>query len=239
VTMLASLKQKLERLRRDDESGAAMLEFAIVFPAQLLFTLGIIQLSLILMAEAMVNHAAFAAARAALVADVPLRPGAAIDATTQARARLTAARHAAAYILSTIADNIGNEQAGVPAQGAQLTWNTQKGPAGIAAAEGAYGKTKVTIMPTPQREGYVAVKVQHDFVLVIPVVCHLFARLPGFVNPGDQQDPAVLATGVAAMRIIRVGFVGRPWLPATDLTTAVDGAGGDVAVPGAVVNPGG
>ena len=65
-------KRLRARLRRvhDDESGAVMTEFAIAFPAQLFVTLAIMQFALILVAHVLVEHAAFAGARAALVADV-------------------------------------------------------------------------------------------------------------------------------------------------------------------------
>lgn len=44
-----------------------MVEFTIVFPVQLFFTLAVMQLSHIMVAKLAVNHAAFASARAALV----------------------------------------------------------------------------------------------------------------------------------------------------------------------------
>lgn len=52
-----------------DETGAAMVEFALVFPLQLLFTLGIMQLALLYIGHMVVHYAAFQAARAALVTD--------------------------------------------------------------------------------------------------------------------------------------------------------------------------
>ena len=62
----------LERRRElKSERGQAMAEFAVAFPLQLLLTLGIIQLSLIIVAAIVVNYAAEAAARAALVGEDP------------------------------------------------------------------------------------------------------------------------------------------------------------------------
>ncbi len=52
-----------------DERGAAMVEFALVFPLQLLFTLGIMQLALLYIGHMVVHYAAFQAARAAINTD--------------------------------------------------------------------------------------------------------------------------------------------------------------------------
>lgn len=48
------------------QRGAALVEFAIVFPVQLMITLGLIQLSLIYVAHGVVNYAAFQACREVL-----------------------------------------------------------------------------------------------------------------------------------------------------------------------------
>lgn len=53
--------------RSDGESGAAMVEFAIVFPLQLLVFLLGLQLCLIVMGKMMVNYSAFCAARSYIV----------------------------------------------------------------------------------------------------------------------------------------------------------------------------
>lgn len=58
--------------------GQALVEFAVVFPIQLLFTLGIIQLALVLVARNVVNYAAQAAARAELVGEDSQRAAAMI-----------------------------------------------------------------------------------------------------------------------------------------------------------------
>lgn len=55
-----------KRFRRG-EKGQAMVEFVLVFPVQLLFTLGIMQLCLIFIGKQMTEYAAFRAARARLV----------------------------------------------------------------------------------------------------------------------------------------------------------------------------
>ncbi len=52
-----------------DQTGAAMVEFALVFPLQLLFTLGVMQLALLYIGHMVVHYSAYQAARAALVTD--------------------------------------------------------------------------------------------------------------------------------------------------------------------------
>ncbi|GEM_PF-2264941 len=64
----------------DGESGAAMVEFALVFPVQLLVFLLGLQLCLIVMAKQLVNYAAFCAARAYIVRE-PEEDAAAIALT--------------------------------------------------------------------------------------------------------------------------------------------------------------
>ena len=57
---------------RRERSGQALVEWAVVLPAVLLLTLGIIQFSLVIVAKTVVNHAAYAATRAQLVGEDPL-----------------------------------------------------------------------------------------------------------------------------------------------------------------------
>jgi len=59
----------LKRLQSSD--GQAMAEFAVVFPVQLLATLGVVQLALVLVTRDVVNYAAHTAARAELVGREP------------------------------------------------------------------------------------------------------------------------------------------------------------------------
>ena len=52
-----------------NEKGQAVVEFALIFPLQILVTLLILQISFLYVAEQVVNYAAFAAARAELVGE--------------------------------------------------------------------------------------------------------------------------------------------------------------------------
>lgn len=56
---------------RRDEKGQVVVEYAIVFPVQLLITLAIIQLAHIFVAKHVVGYAAFCGARAELVGENP------------------------------------------------------------------------------------------------------------------------------------------------------------------------
>ena len=54
---------------KEDQEGQAVVEFAVVFPFQILVTLLILQISFLYVAGHVVNYAAFAAARAELVGE--------------------------------------------------------------------------------------------------------------------------------------------------------------------------
>ncbi|MDP6506592.1 MAG: pilus assembly protein, partial [Planctomycetota bacterium] len=58
---------KTKQQSQEGERGQAMVEFAIVFPIQLFLTLAMMQLAHFMIAKLVVNHAAYASARAALV----------------------------------------------------------------------------------------------------------------------------------------------------------------------------
>jgi hypothetical protein len=73
------MKRILQLFKSSD--GQAMAEFAVVFPVQLLCTLGIIQFALVLVARDVVNYAAQAAARAELVGEDTQRAAAMICST--------------------------------------------------------------------------------------------------------------------------------------------------------------
>jgi hypothetical protein len=57
--------------RKRGESGQVLVEYAIVFPLQLVLTLAIIQLAHIFVAKQVISYAAYCAARAALVDEDP------------------------------------------------------------------------------------------------------------------------------------------------------------------------
>lgn len=220
---LARVRARLKQLHRDQESGAALLEFAIVFPSQLFLTLAIMQFTLIIVAHVMVQHAAFAAARAAVACDVPLQQGQKADPQT-------AARHAAATVLGTIASDDGNND---PTPADAISWKSSGGgTVTLAHAQGAYGKTTVTL---DSGATHVSALVRHDYVLWIPVANKFFAGLTVFGIEGGGVNPASTQRGVSAMRIEKSAFISRPWTPANGAL----GVGGEVAHPTDVTPPGG
>jgi Flp pilus assembly protein TadG len=204
--LLARARARLAALRRDQESGAVLLEFAIVFPAQLFLTLAIMQFTLILVAHLMVQHAAFAAARAALACDVPLHEG-------QPANPQRAATHAAALVLGTIASDDGQND---PAPSEVVAWRNRNGDVSLSHARGAYGKTTVQLA---SQQTYVSALVTHDYVLWIPVANKFFAGLSVLgiqgASGGNTANPASQQRGVSALRIAKSCFLSRPWQPAS------------------------
>ena len=65
--MRLKIPLKTKQQSPERERGQAMVEFAIVFPIQLFLTLAMMQLAHFMIAKLVVNHAAYASARAALV----------------------------------------------------------------------------------------------------------------------------------------------------------------------------
>lgn len=131
--------------------GQAIVEYAIVFPVQLMLTLAIIQLAHLFVAKQVLEYGAFCAARAAMIAD----PG----ATEEEVKELATA--AAVIPISAIAGPSGvSEPDSVELPG----WGTLKGSG--AARE----KTDVTVLGEI-RSGVPVIKcnVEHDYELDVPV----------------------------------------------------------------------
>ncbi|RME05120.1 MAG: hypothetical protein D6805_00685 [Planctomycetota bacterium] len=136
-------------MRRED--GQAMVEFVLVFPVQLLFTLGIIQICLLFIGKQITEYAAFCAARAALVGED--------------------AKKAAVLACSTVAFSRRSGGGGGP----QLAgWGR------LAGYGNAERKTQVYITTSSVGSllgrGEVRASVRHDFELVIPVIGEVLAN---------------------------------------------------------------
>ena len=65
-----ALARRLRRRSRDDERGASLVEFALVFPVFLLFIIGIIEFSFVLAQNSELRHLAREGARIAAVEDI-------------------------------------------------------------------------------------------------------------------------------------------------------------------------
>lgn len=189
-----------------DEGGAAMVEFVIVFPAQLLLSLILIQWAYLANAVTVVNQAAFLAARAAAVAD-------GMDGVNaQDAARRSAARTLAALTSSYPSNTPGS----IPSNG-RLSWPAQGGRLGYSQArqQQAYGHLEVRVHPHPQ-DGYVSCEVIYDYVMAIPVANNFFAR--GRIAEGgfffgvpQSYNPETNQRRLQCFRIHRVGFISTPW----------------------------
>ena len=136
----------MRRLR--DERAQVMVETAIAFPVQLLITLAIMQFCLIAGAKQVVNYAAHAAARAALV-----------DLDHERAAALVCSPIAGSRIL----DRGTYAPIFIPGRGNL--------PRSVASQQ----KTRTTIVHTPADlsdpdDNVVKVEVVHDFELILPFV---------------------------------------------------------------------
>ena len=147
-----ALRQSGWRRRARDDRGQAIVEYAIVFPLQLMLTLAVIQLAHLFIAKQIVEYAAFCAARSALVA----------DADTPEEEIETNALYAATVPISRIAGESGYE---VTSEYLEVPgW----GP--LAGSTAAWNKTRIEL-DYPEREGIPVVRaeVSHDFELSVPV----------------------------------------------------------------------
>lgn len=146
---------------RRGERGQVVVEYAIVFPIQLLMTLAIIQLAHVFVAKQIIGYAAFCGARAEIVGE--------------------SAEDAATLVLSRIAGTTGAEdEPNIELPG----WGEQK------AYGAARKKTKVEITKT-EEGGVTVVRcdVVHDLELLVPVGNYIAYRLGDvFLNLETQDD---------------------------------------------------
>ncbi len=139
----------------------AIAEFAIVFPVLLMLVLGIIQISLFLIARTVVDYAAFAAARAELVGEDPER--------------------AAEMVCSSIAGQSFPQGTGQPI--------TVPGWGVLPRSESSSLKTSVNVIdPIGNGSGEVTVEVTHLYELIVPFVSMIFKPISRPVEPGDEPE---------------------------------------------------
>jgi len=172
-------------VKHESEKGQAIAEFAIVFPVLLLVVLGIIQISLMFVARAVVEYSAFAAARAELVGENPER--------------------AAAMICSAISGPSYAQGTGRPI--------TVPGWGVLPRSESASLKTTVKVLdPIDDGNGQVVVEVTHLYELAIPVASLLFKPLTSPLQPGDVPEGLFVTVNDAPHMVLRVRYVRPvPW----------------------------
>lgn len=157
--------------------GAAAVETAISLPILLVAGLGVMQISLLSVSRAAVSYAAYAAARAALVADVPTKRG--IDPARAARVALlpvtgptTGPLHAAAM------------RALPPVLGRAQSWG-----GGIATLPARWRAAERKSVANVQWEGpWAHAEVRHDAELALPVAGPLLATLWRWTSDAPAED---------------------------------------------------
>jgi len=165
-------------------TGQAIAEFAIAFPVLLLLVLGIIQISFMFAARAVVEYAAFAASRAELVGED--------------------AERAAEFVCTAIAGPTrvgGGRDIIVPGWGVI--------PRGLAASE----KTYVDVLePITNQSGAVTVEVTHLYELVVPVASMIFKPISTPLEPGHVPEDIFITYGGAPHMVMRARYTRPvPW----------------------------
>jgi hypothetical protein len=215
MTVFGRIRKAVRRLHDEEESGVAMTEFAIAFPLQFFITLALMQFSLLLVGHVLTQHAAFGAARAALVADVPLPGNLTPNPNTMKAQQNQQAKRAACYILMVVCprSNDGEwSKVATAAPGAIQFKDDDRSAV-------AYGLTNANMVTTGPDDDHVGALVEFDFPLQIPVVNHWFAKLQGG-NPGRFLYDTNVGTGYSAAantrgrtvyRIQKSSFIPKPW----------------------------
>ena len=183
-----------------------MAEFVIVFPLQLLFMLLTMQYALIMVARQGVDHAAYLAARSALVT---------CQDTTKSKTTVEQDAHLAASIfLTPIAGRSG--AFGVPIRAPGWGFLDRSGAAQV--------KTRVDIDESISQmrngsTGRITATVEHDFQLAIPVANLIFAGESityGGVFRAIGRDRSLSGAspsygGIPHLTIIATRFIPKTW----------------------------
>lgn len=148
---------------RGGQSGQAVVEFAIVFPLQILVTLLIVQITLIMVGKQVVNYAAFTAARAELVGE----------------SSLDAASTVCIPIAGTVADLEDEPEVYLPA------WDTGKAPHFPLLSRRARSKLRVFVDENvADGNSRTVVRVNFDFEMTLPFVNWVIYYALDAVSPG-------------------------------------------------------
>jgi len=168
-------------MRLRGERGQVVVEYAIVFPIQLLVTLAIIQIAHIFVAKSLVSYAAFCGARAALVDED--------------------AEDAAAIAMSGVAGTAG----------AELEENiTVPGWGELPRSGGARLKNEVEVIEKTDEDGIpiVTCNVAHLYQLTIPIGNYLTYQIGRAFLPLPDIDETY---GEPHFRVTGTSTLVRPW----------------------------
>lgn len=177
--------RKTDRRLIHNEGGQAIAEFALTLPLLLLLILAIIQISLMFVAQNVVDYAAFAAARAELVGENP--------------------QQAAEFVCSAISGpaitaGVGHEIT-VPGWGV------------LPKSRSASQKTFVNVTePLSDESGQITVTVTHYYQLIVPVASLIFKPISRVAEPGDvPEDIFILQNGEPHLVITTTHVRPVPW----------------------------
>jgi hypothetical protein len=212
--MIQRLKERLTLLARDSESGAAMVEFVVVFPVQLTLTLLLIQFAFLAHAHMVVQHAAFVGARDAAVYDgmtgmtlsgLEADPISANDAALRAAARTVSVL--AAGVTPTAAGGRSlTTKPNIAPMKSDFRWGSSEGGRQVPdiKQQEAYSLINLELEETHNAVG---LTVEYDYVMIIPVANKMLADIQGLPTNERVQLPG----GMHAFRVRRKAYVPTPW----------------------------
>lgn len=187
------------------ESGAAMVEFILIFPLQLTLTLAILQFALLQYATLVVQQAADLSARAAAVHDVMGNNGAAMpadDAALRMAARQCALLAPGIRARYNGGINGGSFGGAAPANG-RLSW----GGNGFSAGREAQAYGLMRSVTTTKTQGQIEAVVDYDYLMSIPVGAQFLISL----NPAAWSRTDARG-GFTVWPIKRTGRFVAPWI---------------------------
>lgn len=167
------------------ESGQAMAEFALIFPAQLMITLAIMQLSLLYVGHQVVNYSAYQAARAEMVGEDPLK--------------------AAQIVCSAIAGRSGAGGGTISVPG----WGK------LDRSGGAVAKTRVAGVKTFDTKLEVTIEHDFELVIPVvnEIFAYPFKNFLQVENDGGSRSNVKRIGGVPHLTITERCAIYRPWKP--------------------------
>ena len=217
-------RRGVRRFHDEEESGVAMTEFAIAFPLQFFVTLALMQFSLLMIGHVLTQHAAFAAARAALVADIPDQTMTNQNPNQMRAQQQRAAKRAACYVVMAVCPlDSDPDFRPTPAPTGQDGAIAFQGPgkssdAAWALVSGPSGNDN-QMVTTDANDEYVGAFIEFDFPLIIPVVNHWFAKIQAGTSgefwygpkKGTAYNQASNKQKMSCYRIAKSAFVAKPW----------------------------
>ena len=169
--------------------GTAVIEFAMLFPIAVMVLMIMVQLALLMQGNLLVNYAAYAAARSAVVQIPEEYPGEGRNELAPAGWKMERIRRAAVLALTPVSGRIPPETAGLNIQADLRTLYEQSGETPRAGLARAFAEkftyadrhTRIVEVGPPQGQGVftsrqpVEVTIEHDLVLGVPFARAIFA----------------------------------------------------------------